>query len=190
MTTDTGMGLLTVAWPDPRDADRAVRELLGTGAPRVDRLNVAALVLTRDGRLRIHRTERTGHGILVSGVLGAAIGVLAGSPGWLLLGGGVLERLAGAAIVAGMDVGPLRALSAGLTPAGSAIVVVAPIDTATALHRELSTLGGAVTLQHLDPVVVRCTGLSAAVRYNAGDVDGDVIAIRSTAGGGVLTSHG
>ena len=51
MATDsTGMALVTAVWPDPRDADRAVNELLGTDSPvRIDRLNVAALVLTRDG---------------------------------------------------------------------------------------------------------------------------------------------
>ena len=179
MATDsTGMALVTAVWPDPRDADRAVNELLGTSAPvRIDRLNVAALVLTRDGRLRIHRDEQTGKGALVSGVLGAALGVLAGSPGWLLLGGGILERLAGAATAAGMDTGPLRDLADRLPPAGSAVIVVATVDAASAVHLELTMLEGDVTVQHIDPVVVQATGLSAAVRYDAGDVDGDVIAI-------------
>ena len=185
MATDsTGMALVTAVWPDPRDADRAVNELLGTGSPvRIDRLNVAALVLTRDGRLRIHRDEQTGKGALVSGVLGAALGVLAGSPGWLLLGGGILERLAGAATAAGMDTGPLRDLADQLPTAGSAVIVVAAVDAVTALHRELTMLGGDVTVQHIDPVVVQGTGLSAAVRYDAGDVDGDVIAIRRATDG-------
>lgn len=187
----TGLALVTAVWPDPRDADRAVSELLGTGAPlRIDRLNVAALVLTRDGRLRIHPDDRTGKGVLVSGVLGGALGVLAGSPGWLLLGGGILERLADAAITAGLDTGPLRDLAVRLLPAGSAVIVVAAVDTVTALHRELTTLGGDVTVQDLDPVVVQDTGLSAAIRYDAGDVDGDVIAIRRVTDSGVLTFHG
>jgi uncharacterized membrane protein len=178
------MALVTAVWPDPRDADRAVNDLMGTGAPvRIDRLNVAALVLTRDGRVRIHRDERTGKGVLVSGVLGAALGVLAGSPGWLLLGGGILERLAAAATVAGMDTGPLRDLADQLPPAGSAVIVVAAVDAVTVLHRQLITLGGDVTMQYLDPLVVQGTGLSATVRYDAGDVDGDVIAIRGATDG-------
>ena len=111
-------------------------------------------------------------------MLGAALGVLAGSPGWLLLGGGVLERLAAAATAAGMDTGPLRDLADRLPPAGSAVIVVATVDAASAVHLELTMLEGDVTVQHIDPVVVQATGLSAAVRYNAGDVDGDVIAIR------------
>jgi hypothetical protein len=185
------MALVTAVWPDPRDADRAVNDLMGTGAPvRIDRLNVAALVLTCDGRVRIHRDERTGKGVLVSGVLGAALGVLAGSPGWLLLGGGILERLAAAATVAGMDTGPLRDLADQLPPAGSAVIVVAAVDAVTVLHRQLITLGGDVTMQYLDPLVVQGTGLSATVRYDAGDVDGDVIAIRRATDGGVLTFHG
>ena len=192
MATDsTGMALVTAVWPDPRDADRAVNELLGTGSPvRIDRLNVAALVLTRDGRLRIHRDEQTGKGALVSGVLGAALGVLAGSPGWLLLGGGILERLAGAATAAGMDTGPLRDLADQLPAAGSAVIVVAAVDAVTALHRELTMLGGDVTVQNIDPVVVQGTGLSAAIRYDAGDVDGDVIAIRRATDGVFSQSTG
>jgi hypothetical protein len=172
MTTDPiDMALVTAVWPDPRDADRAVNELMGPGARlRIDRLNVAALVLTRDGRLRIHRDQRTGKGVLVSGVLGAALGVLAGSPGWLLLGGGILERLAAAATAAGMDTGPLRGLADRLPLAGSAVIVVATVDAVTALHRELTMLAGDVTVQYLDPVVVQGTGLSAAVRYDAGEV--------------------
>jgi hypothetical protein len=183
MTTGS-MALVTAVWPDPRDAVRAVNELMRTGAPVLsDRLNVAALVLTPDGRVRIHRDERSGKGAVVSGVLGAALGVLAGSPGWLLLGGGIMERLAAAASVAGMARGPLHDLADQLPPVGSVVIVVAAVDAVTALHRELTTLAGRPTVQYLDPVVVQSTGLSAVVRYDAGDVDGDVIAIRRTIDG-------
>lgn len=184
MTTDPGMALVTAVWPDPGDADRAVNDLMGTGTRvRIDRLNVAALALTRDGRLRIHRDEQTGKGALVSGVLGAALGVMAGSPGWLLLGGGILERLAAAATVTGMDTVPLRDLADQLPPAGSAVIVVAALDAVTALARQLTTLGGDVRVQYLDSAVVQGTGLSATVRYDAGDVEGDVIAIHRATDG-------
>lgn len=189
-TEATGMTLLAVVWPDPGRAGRVVSALLGTGAGvPLDRLNVAALVLTPDGRLRIHRDERTDKGVLVSGVLGAALGVLAGSPGWLLLGGGVLERLAAVAIAAGMAIGPLRDVADRLPPSGSAVIAIAVVGAATALHRELTILDGDVTVQHIDAVVVKTTGLSAAVRYDAADVDGDVIAIR-TATDAEFTFHG
>jgi uncharacterized membrane protein len=190
-TESTGMALITAVWGDPAVAERAVGVLVDAGAgERIDRLNVAALVLTRDGRLRIYRDERAGSGVLVGGVLGAALGVLAGSPGWLLIGGGILEHLAAAATAAGMDTGPLRDVADRLPPDGSAIIVVAGIDAATTVKLELTTFDGEVTVQYLDSVVVQATGLAAAVRYDAGEVDGDVIAIRRTTDGGVLTFHG
>ncbi|MGS0684874.1 hypothetical protein ACVBEQ_06945 [Nakamurella sp. GG22] len=183
MNTGTGMAILAAVWSGPRDVDRLVSNLLETGAAGpVDRLNVAALGLTPDGRLRIHRHGRTDQGVLISGVVGAALGILAGGPGWLLLGGGPLERLAAAAIGAGMESGPLRNFADRLPTGGSAVLAVAANDVATALHRELVVLDGEVTVQHIDAVVVRATGLSAAVRYDAADADGDVIAIRGARG--------
>ena len=180
-TESTVAALLVAVWADPREADRMVSELLVTGAAvRVDRLSLAALVLTRDGRLRIHRDERNDQGVLISGVLGAALGILVGGPGWLLHGGGALERLAGAAICAGMESGPLREVADRLPSAGSAVIAVAVDDAATALRRELAGLGAEVTVQQIDTAVVQATGLCAAVRYNAADVDGDVIGIRTS----------
>ena len=140
--------------------------------------DTVALELSPDGRLRIHSDHAADGGVLVSGVLGAALGILGGSPGWLLLGGGILERLADAAVAAGLDTRPLRRLACRFPLEAPVMLAVVTVDEVTRLHLEPGLTGTEVTVQQLAPVVVERTGLAPAVRYDAGDVDGDVIAIR------------
>lgn len=178
-TDQAGRELVAAAWPDPRAADRVVGDLVGVGAPvRIDTLNAAALVLGHDGRLRIHGNDADPGGITISGVLGAALGVLAGGPGWLILGGGILEHLAAAARDVGLAQRPLRDFGDTLRPGWSAVLAVVPPGSAEVLRRDLTLLAGTVTVQHVDAAVVQRTGLSPAIRYHAGDVGGDVIAAR------------
>ena len=191
MDTDRAeLQLMAASWPDPDAADRFLQELRGSADPEgIDRVNVAPVVLGNDGRLRIGHNDPAGPATIISGVVGAALGLLTGGPDWIVLGGGILQHLAADAAAAGLATPPLRDLGAGMTPGCSAVIVVAPGRAIAGLRGDPSVLTARVTVQHLDPAVVDVTGLAAAVRYDAGEVDGDVIAARTGADKGLTVDR-
>ena len=181
---------MAASWPDPDAADRFVQELRWSADPAgIDRVNVAPVVLGNDGRLRIGHNDPAGPATIVSGVVGAALGLLTGGPDWIVLGGGILQRLAAAAAAAGLATQPLRDLGENMTPGCSAVIVVAPVRAIDGLRGDLSTLTAWVTVQPLAPAVLDVTGLTAAIRYDAGEVDGDVIAARTGADTGLTVDR-
>jgi hypothetical protein len=193
---DEGRFLVAACWPDRRTAGRTVGDLItGTGRVHIDPLDAAAIVLGPDGRLRIE-VDRPGP-VTISGILGALIGVLISGPGWLILGGGVVEHLAADAVDAGLPPGPVRNFGGALLPGASAMITVVPAGSVPVLEHELHLLAAAVLVQRLGTPVVQRTGTRAAVRYAAGEVHGDVLAMRTApavppAGppGPTFTSHG
>lgn len=179
-TARVGLQLMAASWPDPAAADRFLQELRWSADPAgIDRVNVAPVVLGNDGRLRIGHNDPAGPATIISGVVGAALGLLTGGPDWIVLGGGILQHLAAAAAAAGLATQPLRDLGESMTPGCSAVIVVAPVRAIDGLRGDLSMLTAWETVQHLDATVVEVTGLTAAIRYDAGEVDGDVIAART-----------
>lgn len=185
-TDQAGLQLIAAVWAEPNAADRFVQEKLCPGArPALDRVNVAPIVLGDDHRLRISHNDPAGAATIISGVVGAALGLLTGGPDWIVLGGGILERLANEATGAGLAGQPLVDLGDSMTPGSSAVIVVAPAPAISDLRGDLSMLTARVKVQDVDPAVVNCTGLSPAVRYDAGQVDGDVIAARTRADTGL-----
>lgn len=191
MDTDRAeLQLIAASWPDPDAADRFVQELRRSADPAgIDRVNVAPVVLGSDGRLRIGHNDPAGPATIISGVVGAALGLLASGPDWIVLGGGILEQLATAAAAAGLATQPLRDLGESMTPGSSAVIVVAPVRSVAGLRGDRSMLTAWVTVQHLGCAVVELTGLTAAVRYDAGEVDGDVIAARTGADTGLTVDR-
>jgi uncharacterized membrane protein len=109
-------------------------------------VDVALLVLDAEGTLRVTDTRNmsAGKGAVVGGLLGAAVGLVTGGVGWLLVGGGAVGALARKARDGGIPDDRLRTLGERLTPGSSAVVVVVEGEGVAQLERDLVEQGADV----------------------------------------------
>ena len=180
---DGPVGLVVAAWPDPDAAGKALRELKQAKREHlIGIVDVATLVVDAEGKLRITDTKDmgAGEGAVIGGVLGAALGLLTGGLGWLLVGGGVIGALAARARDGGLPDARLRALGDRLTPNSSAMVAVIEHRWVTDLQRDVADRGAEILTEVIGEDLAEQLGRGSAVAYSAGEVEGDVVATRTT----------
>jgi uncharacterized membrane protein len=117
-----------------------------------------AAVVRRDDKSRLHVKEtgdvKPGEGAAIAGVLGAAIGLLAGPAGVVL--GGTLGAMIGA-VASSTDTGisdyRLENVGDRLMPGTSAIMVVSSDIDITKVEQFLQSHGADVITQNIDPEI-------------------------------------
>jgi uncharacterized membrane protein len=178
--------LLVAAWPDATAAGTALDELRAAKKEHlIGIVQAATVVVDADGKLRITDTKDMGpgKGALVGGVLGAALGLITGGVGWLLLGGGAIGALAAKARDGGLSDDRLRELGERMTPNSSAIVAVVELTWVADVEREFASAGADVVRESVEEDLVTQLSEGSAVSYSAADVDGDVVAARNVVPG-------
>jgi uncharacterized membrane protein len=175
--------LLVAAWPDATAAGAALEELRAAKKQHlIGIVQAATVVVDADGKLRITDTKDMGpgKGAIVGGVLGAGLGLITGGVGWLLLGGGAIGALAAKARDGGLSDDRLRELGERMTPNSSAVVAVVELTWVADVEREFASVGADVVRESVEEDLVAQLSDGSAVSYSATEVDGDVVAARST----------
>jgi uncharacterized membrane protein len=178
--------LLVAAWPDATAAGAALEELRAAKKQHlIGIVQAATVVVDADGKLRITDTKDMGpgKGAIVGGVLGAGLGLITGGVGWLLLGGGAIGALAAKARDGGLSDDRLRELGERMTPNSSAVVAVVELTWVADVEREFASVGADVVRESVEEDLVAQLSDGSAVSYSATEVDGDVVAARSTVSG-------
>jgi uncharacterized membrane protein len=163
-------------WPEPEVAVCALAELREAAGKRL--VDAAALVVDGGGKLRIWDTKdmREGGGAVVGGLLGAALGLVTGGAGWLLLGGGAVGALAAEARDAGVAHERLRALGERVTPGSSVLAAVVERGWALDLEQVIAGTGADVVAEAVISAVAEQLAQEDAVAYASAEVEGDVVA--------------
>ncbi len=118
-----------------------------------------AALVGRDDKNRLHIKEtgdiQPGKGAAVGGVLGAALGLLAG-PAGVVIGGSMGAMIGAAASSADTGITDYQLESIGdrLTPNTSAVVVVAGTESLEGLEKLLTSSGAEVISQDVHPALI------------------------------------
>jgi len=174
---------IVAAWPDAEAAGQAMDELKQAKKDHlVGIVDLATIVVDADGKMRLRDTKDmgAGKGAVVGGVLGAGLGLVTGGVGWLLMGGGALGALAARARDGGLSDDRLRAIGERMTPNSSAIVAVIEHTWVADLERAVAAAGADVVTQAIGDDIAEQLASGSSVSYNAADVDGDVVAARTS----------
>jgi uncharacterized membrane protein len=180
---DGPVDLVVAAWPGTGAAGQAMQELKQAKREHlIGVLDLATLVVDAEGKLRITDTKDrgAGEGAVIGGVLGAALGLITGGPGWLLVGGGMIGALAARARDGGLTNARLRALGDRMTPNSSALVAVIEHRWVADLRRDVAEQGAEILTEEIGEDLADQLGRGSAVAYRAGEVEGDVAATRTT----------
>lgn len=174
---------IVAAWPDAESAGQAMDELKQAKKDHlVGIVELATIVVDDDGKMHLTDVKDMGpgKGAVVGGVLGAGLGLVTGGVGWLLMGGGALGALAARARDGGLPDDRLRAIGERMTPNSSAIVAVIEHKWAADLEREVAAAGADVVTEAIGDDIAEQLASGSSVSYNAAEVDGDVVASRTS----------
>jgi uncharacterized membrane protein len=142
--------LIVAAFPTEQGGKEALHELDEAKKQGVISIRDAA-VLTRDENQKLHISDEAdkgvGHGALIGGVAGAAVGLLAGPIGWAALGGAAIGGLAGRLREHGFPHQTLKQIGDGLQPGSSAVVAVIEETWVTDVERMLAERGANVATE-------------------------------------------
>lgn len=180
---DVPVELVVAAWPDADAAGKAMKELREAKKEHlVGIVDAATVVIDADGKMRIKDTKDmgAGKGAVIGGVLGAGLGLVTGGLGWLLLGGGAIGALAAKARDGGLPDKRLKELGERMTPNSSAIVAVIEHTWVADYQRELEAQAADVVREEIGDDLAQQLSEGSAITYSAAEVEGDVVASRST----------
>jgi uncharacterized membrane protein len=118
-----------------------------------------AAVLTRDTHGKLHVEEpgdwSGGRGAAVGGVIGAALGLLAGPVGWAAGLGAVIGGLSAKLHDSGFSDARLRTLGESLKPGTSALVAVVDQRWVPALEQQLGEAGAVILTEEIGADIAR-----------------------------------
>lgn len=146
-TTDTPQKFIVVAFAQEDSASQALESLLAARkAEQISFEDAAVIRRSDDGKLHIKDTEEMspGRAAAIGGAIGAAIGLLAGPAGVVVVGatGAWIGGIAAATTDTGFPDVDLKLIGELVKPGCSALVALAPLAQAEALERMLVTAGG------------------------------------------------
>lgn len=160
--------LVVAAFNSPTKAGELMAELkAGKKAGLVGIIDAAVVVKDAQGKLKITDSKRRStKGFITGGVIGGAVGLLAGPVGWAALGAGAVGALVGK-----MRGAPLKAdmqgLGEALTPNSSAIVALIEHTWVSQLEAELAAEGAKIVRDELKADIANQLNAGGNVLYTA-----------------------
>lgn len=160
--------LIVAAFNSPTKAGELMKELKeGKKAGLVGIIDAAVVVKNAEGKLKITDSKRRStRGFITGGLIGGAVGLLAGPVGWAALGAGALGALVGK-----MRGAPLKAdmqgLGESLTPNSSAIVALIEHTWVSKLEAELAAEGAKIVRDEIKADIANQLNAGGNVLYTA-----------------------
>jgi uncharacterized membrane protein len=128
-------------------------------------------VLRKDEKGKLHIKETAdmggGKGAVIGGVLGGAIGILAGPIGWAAVGGAVIGGLAAKMHDGGFKDERLKKLGEGLGPGNSAIVAVVEHVWVAQVEKAMADAGAQAVTEELSADIAKQLAAGGEVAYTA-----------------------
>jgi uncharacterized membrane protein len=175
--------LIVAAFNSPAEAGEMMKDLKeGKKAGLVGIIDAAVVVKDADGKLKVTDSKRRStKGFITGGVIGGALGLLAGPVGWVALGGGAIGALLGK-----MRGAPLKAdmqgIGEALTPNSSAIVALIEHTWVSQLEAEMAAAGAKVVRDEIKADIAQQLSAGGNVLYTAvaGSEAGGVARVAAT----------
>jgi uncharacterized membrane protein len=198
--SDVPVQVVVAAFQDEKGADEALKELKRAKWAGVIGIQDAAVV-RRDEKNKLHIKETGdwggGKGAVVGGLLGGAIGLLAGPVGWIGLTGAVIGGLAAKLRDSGIPDERLETLGEALKPGTSAIVAIIEHKWVEEYENMVAEEGARVLTQAISDDIAAQLEEGGEVKYTAVSTD-EAVAISREAvsedkveiGGLILTEDG
>lgn len=198
--TDVPVQLVIAAFKDEKAADEALKELKRAKWAGLIGIQDAA-VIRRDKKNKLHVKETGdwggGKGAVVGGLVGGAIGLLAGPIGLIGVAGAVIGGLSAKLRDSGFSNERLQKIGEALPPETSAIIAVIEHKWVAEMEKEMQEAGADVITQEISADIATQLEEGREVSYTAVATD-DAIAMKREAvgddrveiGGLVLTEDG
>lgn len=165
---DNPIQVIIAAFNSPDGAGQVMADLkAGKKEGLIGILDAAVVVKDAEGELKITDSKRRSRkGFVTGGLIGGALGLLAGPVGWLAVGGGALGALAGKA--AGS---PLKSfmedIGSSLTPNSSAIVAAIEHTWVGQVEAMLAAEGAYIAKETIKADIAQQLSAGGSVLYTA-----------------------
>lgn len=165
---DNPIQVIIAAFNSPDGAGQVMADLkAGKKEGLIGILDAAVVVKDAEGQLKITDSKRRSRkGFVTGGLIGGALGLLAGPVGWLAVGGGALGALAGKA--AGS---PLKSfmedIGSSLTPNSSAIVAAIEHTWVGQVEAMLAAEGAYIAKETIKADIAQQLSVGGSVLYTA-----------------------
>lgn len=158
--------VVIAAFNSPTKAGELMNELKsGKKAGLVGIIDAAVVVKGADGKLKITDSKRRStKGFITGGVIGGAVGLLAGPVGWAALGAGAVGALVGKARGANLK-REMTEIGESLTPNSSAIVAVIEHTWVAKLEAQLAAEGAKIARDELKADIAEQLNAGGNVLY-------------------------
>jgi uncharacterized membrane protein len=179
---DVPVQIVVAAFKDQAAAQKALDSLKAAQKDGVIKIDDAA-VLEKDaaGKLSIKETGMgVGKSAAIGGVLGAAIGILAGPIGWAAAGGAAIGALAGKLRDSGFQDARLKQVGEALTPGSSAIIAVVEHTWVAQVEKVMAEEAVTVATESIAADINEQLKAGGDVLYTAIQSDAGSIAARAT----------
>jgi uncharacterized membrane protein len=179
MSSNVPVQVVVAAFQDEGGADAALAQLKQAGKENLIAID-QAVVVRKDASGKVHikraRGVGAGSGLLIGGVTGAVISILAGPVGWMAGIGAIIGGLGGH-LNKTRSTPNLDKLAGSLTPGTSAIVAVIEHTWVAEVERELAQAGAQVATDAIAADIAAQLEAGKDVAYTAiGDSGGVAVA--------------
>jgi uncharacterized membrane protein len=156
--SDVPIQVVVAAFTDEMAANQELQQLNQLQKEKTIKIvDVAALQRDERGNLHINEPSDWGwrKGAVAGGIVGAAVGLIAGPVGWATLGGAAIGGLAAKLRDSGFNDSELRRLGEGLTPGTSALVTLIEPMWVKQVEEELTKADAAILIQSISADMAR-----------------------------------
>lgn len=160
--------LIVAAFNSPTKAGELMAELkAGKKDGLVGIIDAAVVVKDANGKLKITDSKRRStKGFITGGVIGGALGLLAGPVGWAALGAGTIGALIGKARGSSLKA-DMKGIGEVLTPNSSAIVALIEHTWVSQLEAEMAAQGAKVIRDEIKADIAEQLNAGGNVVYTA-----------------------
>jgi uncharacterized membrane protein len=124
MASDSPVEVVVAAFRSEDGASNALKDLEGLGKDVVQINESAVLIRDANNELQIKESHHVGKGLIVGGLAGAVVSLVAGPIGWMTAGGAAAGALVQKLRDSGFSDEKLREVGEALTPGTSALIAV------------------------------------------------------------------
>jgi uncharacterized membrane protein len=155
MSSDPPVEVIVAAFKSENGAASALKDLQGLGKDVVQVKEAAVLVRDANNELHIDESHHVGKGVLVGGVSGAVVSLIAGPVGWMVAGGAAAGALIQKLRDSGFSDRKLREVGEALTPGTSALIAVVEYKFMDGVIKYLERSGAHFATEQLQAEVAR-----------------------------------